>query len=69
VPIALIADDAAARLRRARGKLFDARVRGGRIVEAHGDLRPEHVARARAAHRLPEFRRSALNGDNRSLPE
>jgi aminoglycoside phosphotransferase family enzyme len=23
--------------------LFDARARGGRIVEAHGDLRPEHI--------------------------
>jgi aminoglycoside phosphotransferase family enzyme len=25
------------------GALLDARVRGGRIVEAHGDLRPEHI--------------------------
>jgi aminoglycoside phosphotransferase family enzyme len=24
-------------------KLFDARVRAGRIIEAHGDLRPEHI--------------------------
>jgi len=24
-------------------KLFDARVRAGKIIEAHGDLRPEHV--------------------------
>ena len=28
---------------RLRGELLDARVREGRIVEAHGDLRPEHV--------------------------
>lgn len=28
---------------RARGPVFDARVAAGRIVEGHGDLRPEHV--------------------------
>jgi len=28
---------------RLRAELLDARVRDGRIVEAHGDLRPEHV--------------------------
>jgi aminoglycoside phosphotransferase family enzyme len=28
---------------RVRADLLDTRVRGGRIVEAHGDLRPEHV--------------------------
>lgn len=28
---------------RDRAELFDARVRQGRIVEGHGDLRPEHV--------------------------
>jgi len=28
---------------RLRADLLDARVRDGRIVEAHGDLRPEHV--------------------------
>lgn len=28
---------------RDRRDLFDARVRGGKIIEAHGDLRPEHV--------------------------
>lgn len=28
---------------RARAELFDERVRAGRIVEAHGDLRPEHI--------------------------
>jgi len=27
----------------ARATLFDARVRDGRIVEGHGDLRPEHI--------------------------
>jgi aminoglycoside phosphotransferase family enzyme len=26
-----------------RPELFDARVRAGRIIEAHGDLRPEHI--------------------------
>lgn len=26
-----------------RGELLDARVRAGRIVEGHGDLRPEHI--------------------------
>ena len=30
-------------LLRARAELFDDRVRAGRIVEAHGDLRPEHI--------------------------
>lgn len=35
--------DAASGFLTQSGRLFDARVRTGRIVEAHGDLRPEHV--------------------------
>jgi aminoglycoside phosphotransferase family enzyme len=45
LPAALV-DGVCARLDallRSRPELFDERVRAGRIVEAHGDLRPEHV--------------------------
>lgn len=40
--IARVSDTQAAFLMR-RAELFDARVDAGRIVEGHGDLRPEHI--------------------------
>lgn len=45
LPVELVRKAAAAQLDflRRRSRLLDARVRDRRIVEAHGDLRPEHV--------------------------
>jgi uncharacterized protein len=45
LPLALIrqASDGQRALLRAQPGLFDARVRAGKIVEGHGDLRPGHV--------------------------
>ncbi len=38
-----LACDAQLTFLKENGGLFDARVRQGRIIEAHGDLRPEHI--------------------------
>ena len=45
MPQRLVGDIAAAQRRflHRHGELLDRRVRDGRIVEAHGDLRPEHI--------------------------
>jgi aminoglycoside phosphotransferase family enzyme len=46
LPAAVVEEavDAALRLVRGEPALLDARVAAGRIVEGHGDLRPEHIA-------------------------
>jgi aminoglycoside phosphotransferase family enzyme len=41
LPASVVSD--ALRVVEERPELFDARVRAGRIVDAHGDLRPEHI--------------------------
>ena len=48
--------------------LFDARVRRGKIVEGHGDLRPEHVCLGISTgdHRLPEIQSQPENSRCRS---
>jgi len=45
LPVALVREASGAQLAflRRHSGILDARVRGGRIVEVHGDLRPEHV--------------------------